>query len=171
MNERICLLGCGFVADLYMRSLAVMEGIEVVGVYDIDLTRLNTFCRYWNLPAKLSFEEWLEATEGALVLNLTNPGAHYETSKACLEAGRHVYTEKPLATQVEQARELKGLADRKGLMLASAPCSVLGETAQTMGHALRAGTVGQPQLIYAELDDGYVPQANYHKWISASGKP
>lgn len=171
MSDKICLLGCGFVADLYMRSLAVMKDIEVVGVYDIDLPRLNTFCRHWNLPAKLSFDEFLESTAGALVLNLTNPDAHYETSKACLEAGRHVYTEKPLATEVGKARELKALADAKGLKLASAPCSVLGETAQTLGRAVREGTVGQAQLIYAELDDGYVPQANYHKWVSASGKP
>ncbi|MBT8409825.1 MAG: Gfo/Idh/MocA family oxidoreductase, partial [Alphaproteobacteria bacterium] len=92
-------------------------------------------------------------------------------NKACLEAGHHVYSEKPLALLMDDARDLVALAEERGLMLASAPCSVLGEAAQTLGHALRHGIAGTPRLIYAELDDGFVPQASYTKWISDSGAP
>ena len=56
-------------------------------------------------------------------------------------------------------------------MLASAPCSLLGEAAQTLSHALRHDMAGTPRAIYAELDDGFVPQAAYRKWISESGAP
>ena len=169
MTRHVCLLGCGFVADLYMRSRAAMEGIAVVAVWDIDPARLERFCAFWNVPAAPSLDAML--AKDALVLNLTNPSAHYATSRACLHAGRPVYSEKPLALSLEEARELHALARDRGLMLASAPASVLGEAAQTLGHALRNGTAGTPRLVYAELDDGFVPQAAYRKWLSESGAP
>ncbi|WP_425097886.1 Gfo/Idh/MocA family protein [Tropicibacter sp. S64] len=169
--NKVLILGCGFVADLYMRSLAVMEGIEVAGVYDIDAGRLAQFCRFWSVPAQPSFEALLDAAPGALVLNLTNPDAHFETSRACLDAGHPVYSEKPLAMRVDDAKALHALARAKGLTLASAPCSALGEAAQTLGHALRTGLAGTPRAIYAELDDGFIPQAAYDKWTSEGGAP
>ena len=70
---------------------------------------------------------------------------------------------------MDDARALCTLADSKGLMLASAPCSVLGEAAQTLWLALRRNEIGKVRLIYAELDDDFVPQAPYRKWLSESG--
>ncbi|EBA06355.1 Gfo/Idh/MocA family protein [Sagittula stellata] len=171
MTDRVLLLGCGFVADLYARSLATFPGIEVAGVYDIDTARLTAFCAHWNMPAAASFEGLLAMAPGALVLNLTNPGTHFGTSRACLEAGHPVYSEKPLAMTLEDAKALHALAAEKGLALASAPCSALGEAAQTLGHALRRNLAGTPRAIYAELDDGFIPQAAYDKWLSESGAP
>lgn len=171
MSNRVCLLGCGYVADLYMRSLGGHPEIFVSGVYDKNKTRLKQFCDYWNVPAQPSFEALLDAAPGALVLNLTNPSAHFETTLACLDAGHPVYSEKPLAMSVEDAKTLHARAREKGLILASAPCSSLGEAAQTLGHALRRGTAGTPRVIYAELDDGFIPQAAYRKWTSESGAP
>lgn len=169
--RQVVLLGCGFVADLYMRSLAAMPSITVAGVWDQDADRLRAFCDFWGLPIRASLADLLDRAPGALVLNLTNPHAHFDTSRACLQAGRHVYSEKPLAMTLEQAKELHALAGEKGLMLASAPCSALGEAAQTLGHALRTGIAGTPRAIYAELDDGFIPQAAYRKWLSDSGAP
>lgn len=168
----VSILGCGFVADLYARALAEMPGIRVAGVYDRDAARLARFCGHWDLPVVQSLSALLAGTpEGGIVLNLTNPEAHYALNKACLEAGLAVYSEKPLALDMGQARELHALAAEKGLMLASAPCSVLGEAAQTLGHAIRTGVAGTPRVVYAELDDGFVPQAAYKKWLSETGAP
>lgn len=169
MSTPVCLLGCGFVADLYMRSLKVTPGLHIAGVWDRDTRRLQHFCNTWGVPAKRGLQDLLDA--GALVLNLTNPTEHFETTRTCLEAGCPVYSEKPLAMTMEQARHLHGLARDSRLELTSAPCSVLGEAAQTMGHALRAGIVGTPRAIYAELDDGFIPQAAYRKWLSETGAP
>ncbi|MBV2359554.1 Gfo/Idh/MocA family oxidoreductase [Thalassococcus sp. CAU 1522] len=172
MTGVISLLGCGFVADLYLRSLSVMPGLRVAAVWDRDPTRLAAFCSYWNLPAAASLDALIASTPpDGLVLNLTNPAEHFATTKACLDAGRHVYSEKPLAMALEQARSLHRLADTNGLTLATAPCSVLGEAAQTMAAALRKNVAGTPRLIYAELDDGFIPQAAYRKWRSESGAP
>ena len=169
---QVSLLGCGFVADLYLRSLQSMEGISVAVVHDRDPARLERFCTHWKLPRADTLEGFLGAVpEGSLVLNLTNPEAHYALNKACLEAGHHVYSEKPLAMDMDEAKALYALAAARGLLLASAPCSVLGEAAQTLGHALRHGVAGTPRVVYAELDDGFIPQAAYRKWLSETGAP
>lgn len=165
----VVIVGTGFVADLYMRSLKTFPEIKIAGAYDIDTNRLKVFCDYWSVPAAASLEALL--AEDALVLNLTNPSAHYTVSKAALDAGRHVYSEKPLATEMADAHALCKLASDKKLMLGSAPCSWLSEAAQTAWKALRDGAVGPPRLVYAELDDDFVSQAPYEQWLSESGAP
>lgn len=155
-----------------MKSLATFPDIKIISVFDRDPDRLSAFSNYWNVPAANSLNEILNAeTKGRLVLNLTNPSSHYDVSRACLEAGHHVYSEKPLALTMDEARALHSLANEKGLHLTSAPCSLLSEGAQTLGAALRAEVCGTPRLIYAELDDDFIPQAPHDKWISESGAP
>ena len=131
---------------------------------------MRAFCDFWKLPAFDSLEALLAALPAdGLVLNLTSPAAHYEVSRRCLEAGRHVYSEKPLATDFAQAQDLVALAAQKGLLLGGAPCSYLSEAAQTLATAVREDVCGPVRLVYAELDDGYIPQAPYRKWLSESG--
>lgn len=171
--KRVALVGAGFVADFYVRSLSTFFEMRIVGVFDINAARLKSFCSHWGLPAAESLEALLADGPNApdLVLNLTNPSAHFEVSRACLEAGRHVYSEKPLATSMEDAFALDELARVRGLLLASAPCSVLGRAAQTVALALRRGEIGKVRLVYAELDDDFLPRAPYQTWRSASGAP
>lgn len=156
-----------------MRSLSTFPQLKVVKAYDIDRTRLEVFCSHWKIPAAQSLAELLESgpESPSLILNLTNPAAHFEVSKACLEAGKHVYSEKPLAIDMDSARRLCSLAGEKSLMLASAPCSLLGEAAQTLWLALRQNQIGKVRLVYAALDDDFIPQAPYRKWLSESGAP
>ena len=168
----VAIIGCGFVADLYMRSFATFPDVRIAGAHDSDPERLAAFCRHWDLAAYTTAEDLFAALpQGALILNLTNPSAHFEVTKAALEAGHHVFSEKPLTLFMDHARTLTGLAAEKGLMLASAPSSVMGEAAQVMGRALRDKVAGTPRLVYAELDDGFIPQAPYRKWLSESGAP
>jgi predicted dehydrogenase len=167
----VSLVGTGFVADLYMRSLETFPHVSVALAYDADPKRLAAFCAYWKVPAAASLDALLAAPGIELVLNLTNPASHFEVSQACLLAGRHVYSEKPLATNMADARRLHELAGAKGLLLASAPCSLLAETAQTLWASVRRREIGQPRLVYAELDDDFIPAAPYRKWISESGAP
>ncbi|MET4102167.1 putative dehydrogenase [Roseovarius sp. MBR-78] len=169
---RVALIGGGFVADLYMRSLARHPDITVLAVHDHDPARLGTFAAHWGLRGVARLDDLLaQLAPGDVVVNLTNPRAHYAINRACLEAGHHVYSEKPLAMELAQARALHDLAAARGLMLVSAPCSVLGEAAQLLLGAVRRGVAGVPRLVYAELDDGFIPAAPYGKWQSESGAP
>mgnify|MGYP000165020429 FL=1 len=148
-DKSVAIIGCGFVADLYMRSLQTFPDIRVTGVWDHDATRLAAFCAHWGLSAAPDQAALLDMLpKDGVVLNLTNPGAHFEVNSASLNAGHHVYCEKPLAMTVAEAKTLTELAAAKGLQLASAPCSVLGEAAQTLGQAIRNGTAGTPRATY-----------------------
>lgn len=168
----LLIIGAGYVADLYLRSLVLYPEWRIAGVHDRDADRLSRFCDHWSLPAMPDLKALFAAGQpGDVVLNLTNPGSHYEVSRACLEAGFHVYSEKPLAMRMDHANALTALAAEKGLLIASAPCSFLGQAPQTIWAAVRAGVPGPVRLVYAEMDDDFIPQAPYHKWFSESGAP
>lgn len=171
MKTGFAIIGCGYVADFYLATLANHDRLELVGAWDHDPARLKAFTTYHGLHAYGSLQEVLADERVQLIANLTNPRSHFAVSKAALEAGKHVYSEKPLATELADAEALVELAEAKGLLIASAPCSVLSETAQTVWKALREGRIGTPRLIYAELDDGNVAAMDYAKWISDSGAP
>jgi predicted dehydrogenase len=113
----------------------------------------------------------LEDRTVEIVLNLTNPKSHFSVSKACLKAGKHVYSEKPLAIALSEAKELVELAEQQGLYISSAPCNLLGETAQTIWKAIREQKIGKVRLVYAEMDDGLLHRMPYKKWLSKSGIP
>jgi predicted dehydrogenase len=166
---RIAIVGCGFVADMYMWTLPRHPELELAGVMDRDDLRAARFSTHHGVFSYRSFEELLQDASVELVLNLTNPRSHFEVTRACLLAGKHVYSEKPLAMDPGQAKELVLLAEQRGLCLSGAPSRVLGETAQTMWKALRDGAIGAPRLAYAEMDDGLLHKMAFKKWISASG--
>jgi predicted dehydrogenase len=168
---KIAIVGCGFVADFYLSTLSFHPQLELVGVTDKRPERVKKFAEYHSLPTYASLEELLADPQVDIVLNLTNPRSHFEVSKAALAAGKHVYSEKPLAMSIDQAKELVSLAAEKGLHLSSAPCSALSETAQTVWKALRDNVVGKVYLVYAEMDDGLVHKMPYQHWISDSGTP
>jgi predicted dehydrogenase len=169
---RIAIVGCGFVADLYMKTLTLHRGeLELAGVYDRDLDRVKRFAAFHHARAYESMDQLLAEKSVEIVVNLTNPRVHYDVSRACLEAGKHVYSEKPLAMEMPKAKELVDLAQQRGLQISSAPCSFLSETAQTMAKALREKAVGKVLAVYAEMDDGLVHRMPYRIWKSASGTP
>lgn len=166
----IALIGTGFVADLYAACLKTFPDITVAACFDRDPERLARFCGFWKLPAAPSLDALL-ASDATLVLNLTNPHEHHGVSRAALHAGKHVYSEKPLATEFSNARQLRELATERGLQIGSAPCNALSQSAQTARRAIEDGLIGKPRLVYAELDDGFISQAPLHLWRSASGTP
>ena len=170
-DTNIAIIGCGFVADYYLKTIDDYPDLKVAGVYDCDKERTAKFADYHDFPAYSSQEKLLEDPEVDLVINLTNPKSHYEVTMACLEAGKHVYSEKPLATEIAQAEELVEFAEERGLYLASAPCNLLSETAQTMWKALREQAAGKVYLVYGEMDDGLIHKMPYKNWVSESGIP
>jgi predicted dehydrogenase len=166
---RIGIVGCGFVADYYMANIDCYPNLKIVGVFDINKERLTQFTNYYDLTALDSYDDILTDNTIDIVLNLTDPRAHYEVSKRALEANKNVYSEKPLAMSFEDAKELVDIANKKELLLSSAPCNVLGKSARTLEYAIKQGIIGKVRLIYAELDDGLVHKMPYKKWMSESG--
>lgn len=167
----MAILGCGYVADFYVATLGNYPNLAIVGAYDNNPERLEKFSQHYQVKAYKDLEDLLADTSVELVLNLTNPRAHYELTKACLEADKHVYSEKPLAMESDKAAELVEVAKERNRYLATAPCSMLGETAQTMYKALKDDVIGPIRLVYASFDDGMTHRFNPTRWQSASGAP
>jgi len=90
------------------------------------------------------------------VVNLTIQPAHVEVVTRCLEAGKHVHSEKPLAPTYAEASRLVALAESRGLRLSCAPVTWLGEAQQTTWKMIRDGRIGTPRIAYATVDWGRI---------------
>lgn len=166
----IAIIGCGYVADLYAVTLPQHADLKLAGIYDIRPERVAAFSKRWPTRTYANLDELLDDRAVDTVLNLTNPRSHLEVSERCLRAGKHVYSEKPLGMTYTEAARLVALAEEKGLQLATAPCSLLGETAQTMWKAVRDGRIGRVRLVYANFYDGLIaPKLSPWTWHTETG--
>jgi predicted dehydrogenase len=163
------IVGCGNVASFYCSAIPHHPILQLAGVMDQDGRRSAAYSAYYSVPKYESLEDVLNDRHVELVLNLTNPRSHFAVSEACLEAGKNVYSEKPLAMSFPEAQQLVKLAQQKGLYIASAPSRVLAETAQTMWKALRERAVGTVHAVYAEMDGGLIYRASYKEWVNEVG--
>jgi predicted dehydrogenase len=168
---KIALVGCGFVADFYMLTLKLHPALEVVAAMDIDRSHADRFSAYWHVPVFYDADSLIKHREFAMVLNLTNPQSHYAVAHFFLQHGKHVYSEKPLALNFDEACELISLAESNNLLIGSAPCNHLGESGQALKRALIDNLIGTPKLVYAEMDDGFIALNPYHSWKNVSGAP
>lgn len=154
----MALLGCGNIAWAYVRQLAGYPEVRLVGVFDADSAKAQDLAQQNQLQAYESLEALLADPAVEVVVNLTIHHAHFETTRRCLEAGKHVHSEKPLATDQASAAALVRLAEEKGLRLSSAPTTWLGEAQQTAWAYLEAGRLGTPRVAYAEVNWGRIEE-------------
>jgi predicted dehydrogenase len=153
---RVGIVGCGNIAGPYAQTLTRYPETELVGVTDLDLSRAEALAEKVGCQVYPDLAAMLTDPSIELVVNLSIHHAHYQVSKACLEAGKHVYSEKPLAMTVQEARDLVGLAQSQGVRLGCSPFTFLGEAQQAAWHAIRAGKLGTVRLAYAEVNWGRI---------------
>jgi predicted dehydrogenase len=159
MNEvklRVGVVGCGVISDAYARDMGTFPEIELVGVTDLLPERAEKLaskydCRLYPTLADMLADEAMD-----LVVNLTIHHAHYLVTRQCLEAGKHVHSEKPLAMTYEEAKELVELAHQRGLRLSASPFTVMGEAQQTAWKFIREGKLGTVRVVYAEVNWGRI---------------
>ncbi len=150
------IVGCGVISEAYARDMKAFPELELVGMTDLLPERAQKLAekhggRVYPRLADMLADEGID-----VVLNLTIHHAHYAVTRQCLEAGKHVHSEKPLAMTYEEARELVELAEQRGLRLSAAPFTVMGEAAQTAWKAIREERLGQVRLVYAEVNWGRI---------------
>jgi len=139
---RIGVLGCGHVSDQYFQGLALHDLLEVAACADLDRARAEQKATQHGVPRACSPDELLADPEVDLVVNLTPPQAHAEASLAAIEAGKHVWSEKPLATNLEDARRVVDAAATAGVRLGCAPDTFLGGGIQTAIKLVDDGWIG-----------------------------
>jgi len=160
----VAIIGCGNIAGAYGKTLQPYPQIKILGATDIDLARAETYVATFGGRAYPSVEAILEDPAVDLVINLTIHHAHYTVISQCLNAGKDVYSEKPLSLTSEEAQSLVKLAQEKGRRLSCAPITILGEAQQTAWKAIRDGMLGTVRLAYAEVNWGRI-----ESWHPAPG--
>jgi predicted dehydrogenase len=140
---RVGLVGCGFVAHHYVEGAAAFDTFDVVACADLDRVSARAFAARHGLQPQ-SVEELVSDPGIDVVLNLTSPRAHAAVSSAALEAGKHVYTEKPLATSLADGTALVAGATRRGLRIGCAPDTFLGSAYQAGRELVARGEIGLP---------------------------
>ena len=136
------IVGCGNIAAAYLRRASLFADIEVRAVADLDPAAARSRAGEFGVRA-CAVDELLASDEVDLVLNLTVPSAHAAVSRAALEAGRHVYSEKPFVLSTAEGLELRALAESRGLRVGSAPDTFLGGAHQLARALVDAGRIGR----------------------------
>ncbi len=144
------IVGCGNISAVYFESFSERYGeVEVVACADLDVERARASAERFGVPAALTPERLLAEPDIELVVNLTNPAAHAEVSLAALEAGKHVYSEKPLAVSRAEGRAILDAAEARGLAVGCAPDTALGAEIQTCRKLIDEGRIGEPAAATA----------------------
>ncbi|GAB2873756.1 Gfo/Idh/MocA family protein [Streptomyces mayteni] len=143
-SHRIGILGSGNIFGRYVTGLRRYPELRIVRVGDVDVARAKQAAVEHSIPAWGDDAELYADESVDIVVNLTPPVHHARTIVRALEAGKHVYVEKPLATTVEEGRAVLAAAAGSGAILGSAPDTFLGSASQTARRALDAGLIGAP---------------------------
>jgi predicted dehydrogenase len=137
----IGIVGCGNISTTYFKLAPLFRGLEVRACADMNTAVAEAQAKTYGVKAQ-KVEDLLANDDVQVVINLTIPEAHFPVSKAALEAGKHVYSEKPLALSIEDGLALKALADGKGLRVGCAPDTFLGGSHQLARRLIDAGRIG-----------------------------
>ena len=113
MNKifKVGLIGCGHIAETYFRGQQYFNNFKIIACADIDQKAADKCAKLYNIKSK-TVSEILKDNEIEVILNLTIPQSHYSVSKKVLNSGKHVYSEKPLATYFSKGKELVSLAKK-----------------------------------------------------------
>ncbi|MGY5764506.1 Gfo/Idh/MocA family protein [Brachybacterium sp. DNPG3] len=140
----IGIIGAGNISTQYLDNLTRFPDVEVRFIADIDAERAASQAEKYGVAAHGSVEELLAREDIEVVINLTIPAVHTEVGQQIVAAGKHVWSEKPIALDHESARELLAAADAAGVRVACAPDTVLGPGIQNGLRAIARGDIGTP---------------------------
>jgi predicted dehydrogenase len=151
---KVGIIGCGNISKAYFTNCKRFPDLEVVACADLDHQRAKDAAAEHGIARALPVDELFSDPEIELIINLTIPQAHSAVDVRALEAGKHVFSEKPFALSVEEGlriREAARLADRR---VGCAPDTVLGAAVQTARKLLDDGAIGTPVAFVATMLGG-----------------
>jgi len=136
------VIGCGNISTTYFGLAPLFRGIEMRACADISMDAARARAKQYKLRAE-TVEDLLTADDIDIVVNLTVPAVHYSISREILDAGKHVYSEKPFVLSVREGLDLKKRADKAGLRVGSAPDTFLGGAHQLARELIDKGKLGR----------------------------
>ncbi|MFD2792522.1 Gfo/Idh/MocA family protein [Promicromonospora vindobonensis] len=138
------IIGAGNISTQYLEHLTRFPDVEVRFVADLDQARAAAQAQVYGVRASGGVDELLAREDIDVVVNLTVPAVHADVGHRVLAAGKHVWSEKPLALDHDAAAALLADAEARGLRVACAPDTVLGAGIQTALRAIARGDIGEP---------------------------
>ncbi|HEX2915907.1 MAG TPA: Gfo/Idh/MocA family oxidoreductase [Chloroflexia bacterium] len=158
-KTRVGVIGCGVISGIYLEAPKKFDVLEIAAVADLDMERAKARAEQYNVPKACTVEELLADPSIDVVIDLTIPKAHAGVNLSILEAGKSVYSEKPLATSLTEAAQGLKVAREKGLRVGCAPDTFLGAGLQTCRKLIDDGWIGQPLAATA-----FMLSAGPEKW-------
>ncbi len=149
----IGVVGCGGISPSYLSNLTTHFShlVTVKSVADIFPELAKKRAEEFGIKNIVPAEELLDDSEIELVLNLTFPFNHYEVSTAILNAGKHLFSEKPLGMTREEGKAILNLANKNGLKAGGASDTFLGAGFQTCRQLIEDGKIGIPTTAVASI--------------------
>ena len=144
---RVAIVGAGNVSDEYLRALTSYPDLAVTAIADLDPARARAQAEKYGVAASGTAKEVLDRDDVDLVVNLTVPAAHAEVALAAIEAGKHVWGEKPLTLDRASARAVLDAASARGVSVGNAPDTILGPGIQTSQRLMAEGAIGAPRTV------------------------
>jgi len=144
---RVAVVGCGKIADQHAEQIAHIPGCEIVGVCDREELMAKQLQERLNVPTRFAeVQDLLDKARPDVVHITSPPQSHYPVGKLCLEAGCHVYVEKPFTVNLAEAEELISLAEYKNLKLTVGHNAQFSHAANRMRKLVAEGYLGGPPL-------------------------
>ena len=147
MNKifKVGLIGCGHISETYFRAEKYFNNIKIIKCADINHSNAVRCAKTYKIKA-LTVKELLKDREIEIILNLTIPKAHYQVAKQALINGKHVYSEKPLAINFKDGKDLLKIAKKKKLYIGNAPDTFLGGGIQKSKELVDKKIIGKINL-------------------------
>ena len=143
-QTNVAIVGCGNISGIYLENLTTrFRNVNVYCVCDLAEEKAKAQAEKYGIERIMTFDEILADPAIEIILNITTPQTHYSLSKKALEAGKHVYMEKPLSLNYAQGKELVALAAEKGLLVGCAPDTFLGAGIRTCRRIIDEGVIGE----------------------------
>lgn len=162
---KIGLIGTGNISPAYIKGCQAFEILDLVACADIDIARAQATAEQFAIPKACSVAELLADPQIQMVINLTVPQAHAPVSLMAIRAGKHVYSEKPLAVSLQDGKQILDEAKTRGVLVGCAPDTFLGGGQQTCLRLINDGVIGEPVAAVAFMashgPEGWHPNPDF----------
>lgn len=147
---RVAVIGCGSVSGSYLPHLAASKFVEIISLCDIIPERAVSRSKEFNVPNYYPHvDQMLTGVPFDMMITLTDMQEHGRLNRQALEAGKHVWSEKPLANTYKEGRALVDFAISKNLRIWGAPAVVNSPQFAFMSKAIREGKLGRISSAHA----------------------
>jgi predicted dehydrogenase len=143
---RAAIIGAGSISGVYLHNLLTMfsGAVELRAIANSTPEKAKAAAEKYGLDFAESTDALLRRDDIAIIVNLTPPAAHFAVARSALEAGKHIYNEKPLCTELSDALALLETARKTNLRVGCAPDTFLGAGLQTARKLITDGWIGRP---------------------------